>query len=1167
MLKHSFFLDRPGQKTLAGTPEGLDALAIGQLVGEKKTTGAVHLHVARDEARMVQLAEALGFFAEEVTVLQFPAWDCLPYDRVSPIPEVSAKRIEVLSVLAQGVAGPCVVLTTVAAILQRVPTVETLKTARYELRIGQAYPRDALIERLVRMGFIRSEQVMEPGDFAIRGDIIDLYVPGLNHPVRLDFFGDDLETIRRFDAETQRSVGAAQQVTLLPVAEAGLDPDSVARFRSGYRELFGVVSDGDDPLYEAISKGMRYNGMEHWLALFHDGLDTLFAYLPDARVTLDHQTGEAVEARLEMICDYYQARKDITGGGFANAAVYNPVPPERLYLDQAEWQRLLAPRPVGMFSPYTQAEAVHILDLGGKAARNFGDLRARPGVNVLYDGLKDHIRREQQSGRRVLITAFSEGARDRLVSVMREHGIAGITPVACWSEALEYPDEKQIGIAVLGLEHGFTGTTHCILSEQDILGERLRRRVSKRKADTFLREAGEISEGDLVVHIEHGIGRYEGLRTVTAGGAPHDCLEIAYEGGDKLFVPVENIEVLSRYGSSETGAVLDRLGGANWQARKAKLKQRIRDMAEKLIKIAARRHLRPGDVLQMPPGVYDEFCAGFPYSETDDQARAIKDTLDDLTTGKPMDRLVCGDVGFGKTEVALRAALAAVMAGKQVAVVVPTTLLARQHFRTFQDRFKNLPVIIEQVSRMVPAPQAAKIKQAAAAGSVDIVIGTHALLARTVSFKNLGLLIIDEEQHFGVRHKERLKELKSDVHVLTLTATPIPRTLQMALTGVKELSVIATPPVDRLAVRTFITPYDPVVVREALLREQYRGGQSFYVCPRVADLAKVAQALETLVPEIRFAVAHGQMAAKDLDIVMSAFYERKFDMLLATNIIESGIDVPSANTMIVYRSDMFGLAQLYQLRGRIGRSKIRAYCHLTLAPGKVLTRGAERRLQVMQTLDTLGAGFNLASHDLDIRGAGNLLGEEQSGHIKEVGIELYQNMLEEAVAQAKGEVLADGLSDWAPQINIGMPVLIPERYVPDLGVRLTLYRRIAALQDRSEIDGFAAEMADRFGKLPSEAENLLTIVEIKQMCRIANVEKVDAGPKGATLSLRDNIFPNPPGLIGFIQQTIGTAKMRPDHKIVFMRPWDGPMDRLEGVSKLMRKLAEIAENQSPKNSI
>ena len=737
-------------------------------------------------------------------------------------------------------------------------------------------------------------------------------------------------------------------------------------------------------------------------------------------------------------------------------------------------------------------------------------------------------------------------------------------PVETWAEAKALHSDVLPAL-ILPAESGFTYDGLTVVTEQDILGERIARgSAKKRRAENYLREISSLTEGDYVVHIDHGVGQYKGLQTLEIGEAAHDCLRVDYHGGDKLFVPVENLEVLSRYGGEDSEVELDRLGNTSWQARKARVKERLKEMAGQLIKIAAQRELNEVEPFEKPDGLYEEFCARFPYPETDDQLRSIDDTLSDLTKGRPIDRLVCGDVGFGKTEVALRAAFLAVMSGHQVAVVVPTTLLARQHFKTFSERFSGLPVKVRQLSRLVTSKDAKETKEALEDGQVDIVVGTHALLSKSIGFRDLGLLIIDEEQHFGVKQKERLKELRANVHVLTLTATPIPRTLQLAMSGVKEMSLIATPPVDRLAVRTFVLPYDPVVVREAILREHYRGGQTFYVCPRLEDLPELEEKLKELVPEVKIGIAHGQLPPAELEKVMGNFVDHRFDVLLSTNIVESGLDIPAANTMIIHRADMFGLAQLYQLRGRIGRSKQRGYAYLTLRPGKILTKTAQKRLEVMQTLDTLGAGFTLASHDMDIRGAGNLLGEEQSGHVREVGIELYQQMLEEAVALAKsGEgAEAPAQESWTPQINLGSAVLIPEVYVPDLSVRLGLYRRLSSLVSRQEIDAFAAELIDRFGPLPSEVENLLQIIAIKQLCKTAGVEKVDAGPKGAVVAFRDDSFANPAGLIGFIQKQAGEVSLRPDHKLVYKRKWETAQDRVTGVKRLLEGLAKLIEEKA-----
>jgi transcription-repair coupling factor (superfamily II helicase) len=1149
----SEFLKRPGRLEVAGTPPGVDAMVIGDAV----KAGPRILHIARDDARMASLAEALAYFHPEIPVLTLPAWDCLPYDRVSPNSEVISRRIATLATLAQPSAGSLVLITTVNAALQRVPKRALFAGTAFTAKVGGRIDLKALTGFLAGNGYTRADTVREPGEYAVRGGIVDLFPPGTDEPLRLDLFGDTLEGIRKFDAMSQRSHGKIDRLLLRPVSEVFLDGSSVERFRSGYRELFGAAD--DDPLYAAISAGTRYPGYEHWLPLFHDTLETVFDYLPHAAVTLDHQTDEVVTERLAQIAEYYETRRGLARSKQAEGAPYRPLPPDRLYLRAEEWGARLGERPVGLFSPFARPAGNLIVDAGGKPGPDFAAVRNKPGAS-LFDTVREHIAGEQTAGRRVVVTAYSTGSRDRLGGLLRDHGIERIAPVESWKAARDIA-ATDVALVVLGLERGFSTADLAFVTEQDILGDRLIRAGKRRiRSDNFLTEASTLAVGDLVVHVDHGIGRFDGLVTLEVNGAAHDMLRVLYESNDKLFVPVENIDVLSRFGSEEAGVQLDKLGGVAWQARKARVKQRITEMADQLIKVAAARQLQHGDTLTAPQGLYDEFCARFPYPETEDQARAIDDTITDLASGHSVDRLVCGDVGFGKTEVALRAAFVAAMAGHQVAVVVPTTLLCRQHFRTFRNRFQGLPVRIEQLSRMVAARDASDIKRDLADGKIDIIIGTTALLAQSIAFKNLGLLIVDEEQHFGVGQKERLKQLRANVHVVTLTATPIPRTLQMALSGVRDMSIIASPPIDRLAVRTFVLPYDPVVVRESIMRERMRGGQIFYICPRIEDLDPVREGLAELVPECRVAIAHGQLSGTELENIMTKFTDGAFDILLSTNIVESGLDIPRVNTIIIHRADMFGLAQLYQLRGRVGRSKTRAYAYLTVPPNRILTPAAQKRLEVMQTLDNLGAGFQLASYDLDIRGAGNLLGEEQSGHIKEIGIELYQHLLEEAVRAARegGGIAAAPAADWTPQINLGMPVLIPETYVEDLDVRLGLYRRLGGIENQEQIDAFAAELIDRFGKLPPEVENLLQIITIKRLCRAAGVDKVEVGPKGAIFGFRDNKFANPEKLIGFITKKADVVKLRPDHKLVFMRAWDAPQQRLKGVGGLLSDLAKLA---------
>ncbi len=1155
----------PGPLHVGSAPDGVDALALAHMArGRGRQDGpASLLHIARDDRRMAQLASALAFFDPDLRVLTLPAWDCVPYDRVSPDPEIVAKRITTLVRLSGqksgGNAARTIVLTTVNAALQRVPPREHMRRGAVKLVAGGRADRNALIKRLDSHGFVRASTVMEPGEYAVRGGIIDLFAPGHSRPARLDFFGDTIETIRNFDPATQRTEGSRKQLVLLPMSEVPSGEHVSRRFRKRYVELFGPVT-GDDPLYEAVSAGQRYPGIEHWLPLFHDKLETIFDYLPGAVVSLDHLAEDAVNQRIEQINDHYDARVSALEQKAFGAARYQPVPPELMFLDRGHWDGELAVRATRVIAPYSAPETqdgVPVIELEGKGGRNFTPERAR-NAEGLFDEVTSHIRGLQKAGKRVIVAGWSRGSRERLGELLSTHGLELRANADSYPEAQALPP-KYAALAVLGLETGFEMPGLAVIAEQDILGDRLIRRRKQRKGSEVLSEAASLTPGDLVVHSDHGIGRFIGLKSIDAAGAPHDCLELEYHGGDKLFLPVENIELLSRYGSDEAGVALDRLGSGAWQARKARLKKRVLEMAGQLIEVAAQRATRSAAVMTPPEGLYEEFCARFGFDETEDQQASIDAVMDDLGKGSPMDRLICGDVGFGKTEVALRAALTAVMSGKQVAVVVPTTLLARQHYKTFTERFAGLPVRVAQASRLVSGKEMSQVRADLKSGQIDIVIGTHALLSKNVSFKDLGLLIVDEEQHFGVRHKERLKELKSDVHVLTLTATPIPRTMQLALTGVREMSIIATPPVDRLAVRTFVTPFDPLVLREALLRERYRGGQTFYVCPRISDLEEVAGFLREHVPELKFQIAHGQMSATQLEDVMSAFYDRKIDVLVCTTIVESGLDVPSANTLIVHRADMFGLSQLYQLRGRVGRSKTRAYAMLTIPANGKLTAGAEKRLKVLHSLDTLGAGFSLASHDLDIRGAGNLLGDEQSGHIRDVGFELYQSMLEEAVAQLReGDTAVDTGEQWSPQISLGMAVLIPEHYVPDLQVRLGLYRRLANLTEQGEIDAFAAELADRFGPLPDEVKQLLEVVKLKELCRAAGIATLEAGPKGAVVGFRGNSFADPAGLINFINANSARTKLQADHKLVYKAEWEDVEDRLKGARWLARELASLA---------
>ncbi|WP_092686731.1 transcription-repair coupling factor [Tranquillimonas rosea] len=1137
---------------VGGAPEGFDARLV---LRELDKSGVPVIHVARDDKRLAAMQAALAFYAPDVTVVTFPNWDCLPYDRVSPNADISANRMATLAALAHGVLpSRFVLLTTLNAATQRVPPQELLREAAFTAEVGRRIDESALRNFLVRMGFSQAPTVMEPGDYAIRGGIIDVWPPGDSGPVRLDLFGDTLDGARRFDPASQRTTEKLNAVELAPVSEVILDDEAITRFRQNYRVEFGAAGT-DDPLYEAVTAGKKHAGVEHWLGFFHERLETLFDYLPKATICLDDQSDAARVARWELIEDAYENRREALNAKSRLDSVYKPAPPQLLYLDDAAWEATVADRRVLQFVPLQRASGPGVIDAGGRIGRNFSPERQMESVS-LFGALADHINKKRKE-RQVVVASYSEGARERLMGLIEDEDVQGAMPIADFRDV---PDGSGgLYLAVWALEHGFESEGLTVISEQDVLGDRLiRKPKKKRRAENFLTEAQSLSPGDLIVHVDHGVGRYKGLEVVNALGAAHEMIHLEYAEEARLYLPVENIELLSRFGHEE--GLLDKLGGGAWQAKKARLKERLKEIADRLIRIAAERALRKAPIMEPPEDMWDAFSARFPYEETDDQLSAINDVLEDLSQGSPMDRLICGDVGFGKTEVAMRAAFVAAMSGVQVAVITPTTLLARQHYQSFSERFRGFPVNVRQLSRFVGQKEAAETRKGMADGTVDIVVGTHALLSKNIKFKELGLLVIDEEQHFGVTHKERLKQLRSDIHVLTLTATPIPRTLQLSLTGVRELSIIGTPPVDRLAIRTYVSEFDTITIREALLREHYRGGQSFLVVPRIADLPEMETFLKEEVPEVSFVTATGQMAAGELDDRMNAFYDGKYDVLLATTIVESGLDIPTANTMVIHRADMFGLSQLYQIRGRVGRSKARAYAYLTTKPKAKLTATAEKRLRVLGSLDSLGAGFTLASQDLDIRGAGNLVGEEQSGNIREVGYELYQSMLEDAIGKIKsGEF--EGPTElgetWAPQINLGVPVLIPEDYVPDLDVRLGLYRRLSELTTKVELEGFAAELIDRFGPLPKEVNTLLLVIRIKAECKRAGIAKLDAGPKGATIQFHNDKFVNPEGLVSFIKAQDGLAKVK-DNKIVVRRDWAKDKDKIRGAFSIAQDLAKHA---------
>ncbi len=1167
MITLNNFLEQNNRVTFSGVVEGVDADILVKIAHQSKRI----LHIASNDAKIAAIEQLIHFFDKSVRVVTFPAWDCLPYDRVSPNVNIVTRRLEVLSEFASSSSDsdpqPTIILTSVNAVLRKVLPRSSIQQRFKTIKVGETLNLESILSYLTINGFNRVEIVIDPGDFAVRGGLIDIYAPSMEFPARVDLFGNDVEQIRLFDPESQRTINkVVDLIKIIPANEVCFDDHSINLFRSSYRQTFPSAVVTSDPLYESISQKRKYIGMEHWQALFYESMETLFDYFPDIPITFDHHIDGQLETAWETIEDHYNNRKEIIKSkAKGGQALYHPLPPHKNYILKDDFYSLIGERPVGVFSSFIQSDSAEVVPVNAHCGRCFVSERTVKDDNV-FDVVVAYIK--EQSSKNIVIACVSLGTRERISNLLHDHGLTDIQPINTYEEIPKFPTQRLF-ITVLPLSAGYHYDNTIFISEQDIVGDRLSRpRRKTRRAENYLREVSSIMPQDYVIHFEHGIGRFDGLVSLSVGNAaPHECLALTYADNDRLYVPVENIEVLSRYGSADMEVHLDKLGGLGWQTRCAKLKKRLKDMAEDLIKISAEREVKRVEPLGAPEVMYQEFCARFPYDETEDQLTAIEEAVSDLSCGRPMDRLICGDVGFGKTEVALRIAFQVVMSNKQVAVIAPTTLLARQHLRTFTERFKDLPVNICQLSRMVSTKQSAINRKDLKEGLVDIIIGTHALLAKSISFKRLGLLVIDEEQSFGVKHKERLKQLKLDVHVLTLSATPIPRTMQLALTGVKDLSLITTPPVDRLAVRTFCMPFDPVIIREALMREHMRGGQSFYVCPRIKDLEGIKKNIHALAPDLTICVVHGRMPTHELEEKMNAFYEHKYDILVSTNIIESGLDIPTANTLIVHNANMFGLSNLYQLRGRIGRSKLRAYAYLTTPENGYVNMVAEKRLNVLQKLDNLGSGFTLASHDLDLRGSGNILGEEQSGHIREVGFELYQSMLKEAIAKVRLQqnTSKDANQDqeifvvpWSPQINIGIAVMLPETYIKDLGLRISIYRRLADAENQDDLAALKVEMVDRFGQLPKEAESLFHLFNIKKLCAKANIEKMDVGAKGIVIQFRNREFPNPDALIEYITKRTPEITIRPDQKVSINKSIsDQPQKRIKIVQQVLQDIVAL----------
>jgi len=1081
-----------------GAPEGQDARALAALAGAAGAAGV--LHVAADARRVMRLRAALAFFAPEVEALVLPAWDALPYDRVSPGAAVMAARALAVAKLEAPAGRPRVLLTTARAALLRMPPRDALAAAVLRLAPGDAMDAAALADHLRRHGYVPTAHPREAGEFAGDPDRIDVLPPcgglGLRLPgLRLELSGARVAAVRAFDPQDPEAEGEERAEAVLPPAsEVALDAEAAARFHARYAELFGHEAAAEDPLPAAVAAGRRPAGVEHWLPLFVAQTQTVFDLLPDAAVTLDDDVEAARDARLAQVAHVYDARAGaLAAGTRARLAPYRPVPPRLAFLDAAAWEQALSGRRVAVLRPEPPPDGDAAADAGG---RPLGDTPA---------AVLERLRALAGEGGRILLAGGRAEERRALRRRLRRAGFDRFAPAATWDEAVQAP-EGAVAVAPLELEAGFVAEGVAVVAHADLDAEAradAERRAEREEADfeTADLTTTDLAIGSLAVHLDHGIGLCEGLETVEGTGVPHDCLRLVYRDGDSLLVPVENLDLVWPFRGSPETVRLDDLGNGAWLRRRDAVRDAVRVGAEALVRTEAERRTARVEPIRPPRGAWRRFTGGFPFEETPDQAKAIAAVLGDLASGRPMDRLVCGDVGFGKTEVALRAAFAVANAGRQVAVVVPTTPLARQHFEEFCERFAGFPVEVEQLSRAVGATEARRVRDGLASGAVRVVVGTHALLAPSVRFADLGLLVVDEEHRLGVRQKERLRQLGAGTHVLTMTATPIPRTLQLAVAGLRDVSVIATAPGTRRPVRTVADAWDDATVRDALLRERARGGQSFCVSPRVEDLEGLRDRLEGLAPGLRIVTAHGKLPVAELDAAMTAFAEGEGDVLLATNIIETGLNIPRANTLVVHRADLFGLAQLHQLRGRVGRGAVRGHAWFTWDPGRPPTGPARERLHVLATLDRPGAGFELAARDMDIRGAGDLLGEAQSGHLEAVGAELFQELLNRAVAAAReGREMEDV---WAPRLGLDLPIRIPEEYVPDPGARLALYRRLATLAGADAVDGFAGDLEERFGPLPAEVAVLLEVAGLKALCRRAGVEQLDVGPAGAVLALRD----------------------------------------------------------------
>ncbi len=1137
---------------LAG-PSGLPT-SIGRLIGAATSLAAVEyarllggpvLVLARDPRHADQLETEIRFFAAgDLPIVHFVEWETLAYDSFSPHQDIVSQRLSVLAALPDQDRG--IVIASAPCLLQRLPPKQYVSARSLRLERGQKVDRQAFVDSLVAAGYLRVPQVEEHGELAIRGSLLDLFPMGANDPLRIDFFDDEIESLRRFDVDTQLSGTEVSEIRILPAREVPLDESDIREFRRRYRETFeGQPS--RSRVYREVSEGIAHGGIEYYLPLFFDETAMLLDYLPEATVVLKpSDLGAILEQTWQEILDRYDICR---------------LDPERPILSPAECFIGLEQLAAGLSGlrsvSYTSQSVADIAGNVNLPARLPPALRIESRFD---DATASLLQFMADFDGRVLFTADSAGRREAIIELLQGRDLR-VRRVDDWPSFLE--SDERICIAIAPVENGvlLDSSAIAVISELQLFGDRQRqksrRRRGERDPETIIRQLNDLQDGSPVVHAGYGVGRYRGLVSLRPGGVEGEFLHLEYADGDKLYVPVHALNMISRYtGASSENAPLHKLGSDQWAKARRRATDRIRDVAAELLDVYARRAARPGHRFHWPEAEYRAFEDGFPFEPTEDQARTIDEVLQDMASGTPMDRVVCGDVGFGKTEVALRATFAAVHSGKQVAILVPTTLLAQQHGQTFQDRFADWPVQVEVLSRFRSKKEADRIIDGMRSGAVDVVIGTHRLLQHTRDFRDIGLVIVDEEHRFGVRHKEAIKSLRSAVDVLTLTATPIPRTLNMALGGLREMSLITTPPVGRLAVKTFVSEWNDVIIREALLREIRRGGQVYFIHNRVEDIARVEQQLAKLVPEATLRIGHGQMPERELEQVMLDFYHRRFNVLLCTTIVESGLDVPTANTIIINRADHFGLAQLHQLRGRVGRSHHRAYAYLIAPPRAAMTADAIKRLEAIDSLEDLGSGFILATHDLEIRGAGELLGDTQSGQIQEIGFSLYTELLGRAVLSLKNgkEPDLDRPLNAGVDINLHLPALLPEDYVPDVHLRLMLYKRIASAESVRALKDLQVELIDRFGLLPAAARNLIRVAEIKLHASALGLEKIDAAESGGYLLFGSETRVDPLNLVRLVQREGQGYRMQGAHRLQFRLDMNTPDKRFTAIELLLHEL-------------